>query len=385
MKSLWKKTIRPNIFYIVSLCMLFPVYLHAVVLVIATLYLTWQRRNIVMKTFIENKWLSIFLIYVLVVSLIHQNYIGVLITLIFFLFAVYFSSYLEWVNFEKYLKILNIFVLGSIPVGLYAFFVYLSYVFREGYTILYIFKYANIQTRAESTFFNPNYYGLFCIFAINIAMYMLLKSEYAKRFKYYYYASIVINIVCLLLTASRMVFPTVAVAIVWFLFWTKRRYVWGMIVLAGVGAVALIVKPDLIPRFSSIVYAFEDRFALWDVGWRIFLSSPIFGSGAMSYMNLYYLYTDKSDMHAHQLGINTLADYGVVGVLILVMMLKGYVMKLIRLAKNMTYRKEFALISTMVVTVLVHGIMDVSILWTQTGYVFLIVILPLSQFGQLEK
>lgn len=382
MKSAWKNYIRPNLFYIVSIAILLPVYLHAVVLLIAIIYLIWQKRSLVMHTFIKHKWLSIFIIYVLIVSLINQNYTGVLITLVFFLFAIYFSSYLQWITIERYLKTLNIFVLGSIPVAIYALIVYLAYVFREGYTILYVFQYANVQTRAESTFFNPNYYGLFCIFAINIAMYLLLKSDYAKRFKNYYYASIALNLICILLTASRMVLPTVAVAILWFVFWTKRSYVWYMLGVTAIGGIALIINPDLIPRFSSIAYAFEDRFALWDVGWQIFLSNPLFGRGAMSYMNLYYLYTDKADMHAHQLGVNTLADYGILGVIILMLMLKDYTKSIIRLSKELTYRKEFALISTMIVTVIVHGMMDVSILWTQTGYIFLAVILPIQQLTE---
>ena len=51
----------------------------------------------------------------------------------------------------------------------------------------------------------------------------------------------------------------------------------------------------------------------------------------------------------------------------------------------MEYRKEFALISTMLVTVIVHGIMDVSILWTQTGYIFLAVVLPIQQLTEKTK
>ena len=115
------------------------------------------------------------------------------------------------------------------------------------------------------------------------------------------------------------------------------------------------------------------------------MSNPLFGRGAMSYMNLYYLYTDKADMHAHQLGINTLADYGVIGVIILGFMMKDYLKSIVRLAKQMEYRKEFALISTMLVTVIVHGLMDVSILWTQTGYIFLAVILPIQQLTEKTK
>lgn len=382
MKKAWKKYVIPNLFYIVTVSMLLPIFIHALVLVLTTFYLIWERRTIVMETFVKNKWLSVFLIYVLIVSLMNQNYMGVLVTLIYFIISIYFSSYLKWVDIDKYLKTLNVFVIGSIYVGIYAIFIYLYYVFQEGYTIFYVFQYSNVQTRAESTFFNPNYYGLFCVFAIIIGLYLLFKPKFATKYKYYYYASFVINIVCILLTASRMVLPTVAVALVWFIFWTYREYVWYMIGIALVGVVALVINPDLIPRFSSIVYAFEDRFALWDVGWRIFMSSPFFGRGAMSYMNLYYLYTDKSDMHAHQLFINSLADFGIIGIGLIVMMMKDYFRSVIHLWKQKAYRLEFSLVSTMILTVFVHGLVDVSIHWTQTAYVLLAVILPIQQLSQ---
>ncbi|XJS11335.1 O-antigen ligase family protein [Aerococcaceae bacterium WGS1372] len=379
MKKAWKHYIVPNLFYIVTVSMLLPIYIHAFVLVFATLYLIWERRSTALNTFVKDKWLSVFLIYVLIVSLMNQNYMGVLVTLFYFLMAIYFSSYLKWVNKERFLKTLNIFVLGSLYAGIYAIAVYLVYVFKEGYTIFYVFQYSNVQTRAESTFFNPNYYGLFCIFALVIGLYLLLKPGYGVKYKYYYYAAFIVNVICIFLTASRMVLPTVAVAIVWFTFWIHRQYVWVMIGVALIGGGALIINPDLIPRFSSLLYAFEDRFALWDVGWQIFMSSPFFGRGAMSYMNLYYLYTDKSDMHAHQLLINSLADFGIIGLGLLAMMMKDYIRSVFKLAKHMTHRLEFTLISTMIITVLVHGLVDVSIHWSQTGYVFLATILPVQQ------
>src|SRR5699024_10513225 len=104
MKSAWRKYIRLNLFYIVSFAILLPIYLHAVVLLLAITYLIWQKRSLTMRTFIKNKWLSIFILYVLIVLLINRNYIGVLITLVFFLFVIYFSSYLKWVTVERYLK-----------------------------------------------------------------------------------------------------------------------------------------------------------------------------------------------------------------------------------------------------------------------------------------
>lgn len=370
-----KEKFAANWIYILTASILLPFYIHIPLLVITVIYLIVRNHALILFNFTQQKWLSIFILYVLVVSLLNRNFFGALITLAFFLFTVYFSSYLEWLTAKRYLNILNIVALGSILVALVAFYDYLKYVFTHGYTIFYIFQYANVQTRAEATFFNANYYGLFCVFAIVIAMYLLFKGSFGKKYRYFYYIAILFNFISIVLTASRTLLPVLAAVVVWFIFWTQRRYFWMALGLAIAGALLIIIKPELLPRLTSIAYAFEDRFDLWSVGWEIFKSNPIFGRGTLSYMSFYYLYTDKADMHAHNLYINSLADYGIVGIGILAILLKDFGKTLVRLAIFKKYRLEFALISGIVAAVLIHGLIDVSIFWVQTGYIFIAVCL----------
>lgn len=384
MKEFWKQKILPNLFYINTASILLPLYIHVPVLLLSVLYLIWTKRAAILDTFTEQKWLSVFIVYVMIVSLLNRNYIGALIPFVYFLFTIFFTHYIRWLNSERYLKLLNILSLGSIFVALVAFYDYISYVLTHGYTLLYVFQYANVQTRAEGTFFNANYYGLFCIFAIVMTLYLLLNNKYRQKFFWIYLLSLIFNFTGILLTASRMLLPTLAVVVVWFVFWTKKNYFIGILALVLAGTIIVVINPEILPRLTSIEYAFQDRFALWNVGWQIFRSSPIFGRGAMSYLNLYYLYTDKADLHAHQLLINLLANYGVTGVIILGFVIKDYAKRLIELMKQRSLRREFALVSSIIAAVLVHGLVDVSIFWVQTGYIFLLIcLIPTEILKQL--
>lgn len=388
MISLLRERISSNWVYILTASILLPFYIHIPLLVLTVIYLIVKNHSIILNVFTQQKWLSIFIIYVLIVSLLNRNFFGAFITLAFFIFTVYFSSYIEWLTVERYLKILNVLSLGSILVAFIAFYDYLAYVFNHGYGVFYIFQYANVQTRAEATFFNANYYGLFCVLAIVISLYLLFKQVYNKKFKYLYMLAIVSNFIAIILTASRTLLPVLAVVVVWFVFWTQRRYFWWVLGLSLLAGIYIILNPALLPRLTSIDYAFEDRINLWSVGLDIFKSHPLFGRGAMSYMNFYYLYTDKADMHAHNIYINTLADYGIVGLGILALLLKDFAKTLLDLVRNHKYRREFALLSSFVLAVLMHGLIDVSIFWLQTGYIFIAVCLipwnVIQGLGEIE-
>ena len=91
----------------------------------------------------------------------------------------------------------------------------------------------------------------------------------------------------------------------------------------------------------------------------------------MTYVNFYYLFADKGKMHAHQLLVDCLANYGLVGMMLLVMAFSRYFRRLFRGIFNPQIRPEMGLVVATVLTVLFHGLMDVGIFWIQTGYIFL--------------
>ncbi|MGF3067139.1 O-antigen ligase family protein [Facklamia sp. P13055] len=386
LKSLTQsENLEGNLFLLVSVSVLLPFYVGSAVIFLTTLYLLFQHRRDLRQIMRKQSWLFIFLIYSLIISIYFRNYIGVAVTFVLFLLFLLFNFYFQIMTPQLFLKQIKIFTWGSIPLALLAFVRYTYYVFMNGYDLFYIFKYHNPQIRAEATFFNPNYYGLYIAMVLVMAIYLMAKT---KRPLDRWLSMIVIflNLISLFLTASRWSIPTCIVGIVLMVFFLKPKIAWGIgFALAG-GFLTLFIKPELLPRFTTLAHAFDDRFAIWYTGWQIFITSPLIGRGPMAYVTFYYLFADQGKMHAHQLLIDTLANYGIVGLMVLTMAFSHYFRNVVERVFQPKIRLELGLIVSILVIVLFHGMMDVGIFWIQTGYILLsILVVPFCVLEQLEN
>lgn len=368
--------------------MLFPFYIGGPILLAATIYLAWQERAQLKQTIKHQGWLGIFIVYAIIVALYYRNYVGVLATVAVALIALFFYYYRQYLTVDRFLQILKLIAWGSIPLVMMAIFQYLFYVWNNGYDAWYIFKYHNPQTRAEATFFNANYYGLYCTMAILVAMY-LAKTLTGRKEKFLSVIAIAGNSISIILTASRLLLPTVVVGVLWLVFYLNRKYAIVVFLIGLVGGGLLLMNPEVLPRLTTLDYAFKDRFILWGTGWNIFLTSPLVGRGALSYLSYYYLFVDRGQIHAHQMLIDTLANYGLLGLFILTNAFTGYFRQLMKDLNDSTIRFELGLITSIIIVVLMHGLMDMAIYWLQTGFVFLAIILCpptiLRELAQLRR
>lgn len=356
-----------------SIAILLPFFIGAPILIVILGHFCWRDRTQLKQTIEKLGWVGIFIAYSIIVSLINRNWIGVLATVAMALLALFFVYYQKKLNAELYVLLLKVFCWGSIPLAIMSIYQYLLYAYTNGYDMFYIFKYHNPQTRAEATFFNANYYGLYCVFVVVIAMYLFKRSHY-KHTKLLSVTVLALNFISIILTASRWLLPTVVVAVVWLIYFLNRKYAIIAIGASAVAMVALLLNPDVLPRLTTLAYAFEDRFIIWDTGWHIFLTEPLIGRGAMSYVNYYYLFVDEGKMHAHQLLIDTLANFGIFGLMILCASFTNFFRRMLIALRDKSIRDEVGLITCFVVVVLFHGIMDMAIFWLQTGFIFLAVV-----------
>ena len=91
-------------------------------------------------------------------------------------------------------------------------------------------------------------------------------------------------------------------------------------------------------------------------------------------------------MHAHNLMIDILANYGLIGTVLLLLALWHSFKTYLPLLRDSRLRLEIAFLVTMIVIILVHGVMDVAILWLQTGYLALMILtLPQDVVSQLAE
>ncbi|MGX7091313.1 O-antigen ligase family protein [Hutsoniella sourekii] len=367
-----------------ALAILFPFYIHLPCLLLTLIRLTIRKRPWSLAQWKPHRWPLVFILYCAVVSVIFVNWPGLVVSFLYLSFYLYMVYYFQEVQVSDYIRQLRILVLGSIGLSVYALIHYLVYSISHGYGPLYIFKYANIQTRAEATFFNANYYGLFCLMMVVIACYLFMKTKGNRR--WIYPLAIACNGVSLVLTASRWIWPCLAVGLVSFVLLTNRKWLWPLLAVIGVGGGLIVLNPEWIPRLSTLAYAFEDRFYLWGVGWRLFKSQPFLGRGPMTYLTYYYLFTDKAQMHAHSIYINFLANYGLIGLVLAAIPLLAYIRTFMSRFNYRQAKYEWALLVSLTLIILTHGVMDVSIFWSQTAYVYLVcAFVPAGLLNQLAR
>lgn len=358
---------------IASLAIVFPFYISVPIFLLAFAYLTYQERADLGTHLYKIRSYLIFIIFTGLVSLWRQNYMGVLVALAFLILALYFSIYHKWMRGDLVLKLIHLHVILSGFLATWAIYVYTAYVYQNGYDLLYIFKYNNLQTRAEASFFNANYYGLYIMFILALIYYLMVKIK-SSKLRSLYGLIILLNIIAVILTASRWLWPTLLVAILGFIFFLNRSWVkYGFLVFLVVGLV-LYLNPQVLPRAESLAYAFQDRLTLWETGFKLYQWHPWFGTGPMTFMSYYYLISDKGNMHAHNLLIDCLANYGHVGCLLLLFALGQSLKSLVPVIKDKKLVLESALILTFYLVLFFHGLMDVAILWIQTAYIFLMIV-----------
>lgn len=213
--------------------------------------------------------------------------------------------------------------------------------------------------RSMSVFMNANYYGMIIEFMVLLCLYRLLLNN-GNRF--YLIAIILMNLYGLKMADCQSAWFCIAFGALLLLCLTRHFRIAAAV--AAVGAVGLLLFYSkltiLMPRLWAADSNLAIRAGIWQAGWKGFLQSPLFGRGMMGYMQLWQQYGSQPNYHCHQLALDLLCSYGAVGSVPLV----AFVVRRLRVF----WRKNGApLIWTLTAVVLLHGLVDVTIAWVQTG------------------
>lgn len=357
----------------ITAAIMLPFFISTPIFIIGWIVLLWLNRSQI-KIFAKSMVnCIIFCVYAIMVASYHRNSLGMIVPIAFIAFGSYFTMYNTLMTANLYERLMKVLSISSSVASGVAIFSYIRFIRTNGYDVMYILIEENTQFRAESFLFNANYFGLYLILCCLVTFYWMIKTQ-SKKIRLLCVIILVLQGISLLLTASRMVIPALIVSLFVYFWLYRPKYGVFILLVGSLGLFFLIINPHFFPRFSTLMDGFADRIAIWKNGGEIFKSYPLTGRGAMSYLKYYYLYTDKADMHAHQLLIDTLANYGIIGLTLLMVMIRPWVFKVAQARHSMQFQHEWRLIIAACVAVLTHGLVDVSIMWMQTGYVFLAII-----------
>ncbi len=292
---------------------------------------------------VDGKLILAFFAVNLLSPILHKNYLGVACffgaTLIL-IFAVYAKRHMTG---ELFLKISDAMSLMSICTALVAVV--------QRYTL---------YERAPSVFFNPNYYGAVITFVVLMCVYRFITGEGSRIFLA---VTVCANLVGLLMADCQSAFFSIALGVWLLLLLTKKYKLFIAVTVLGiVGVVCLPYLTFIMPRITNAAENISIRAGIWNAGLNGFLEVPLFGRGMMGYLQIYKEYGSQYNFHCHNLIIDLLLSFGVVGAIPLV----WFVVKNLVSFKG---KKYSPLILALVGAVLLHGLVDVTVAWIQTGII----------------
>lgn len=311
-------------------------------------------------------------LYSFLVSAIAKNLIGLAISLgVFFIISL--GAFAKSVMTESLLqKISGICCVGSIisaGIAIYQKF------FKYGFNYLY---------RPTAHAFNANYYGTLTVMTMIICVYNVLdgKGTACRRAKnilhrLFYAVAFLINFAMLMISKSRSSLMAFMICAIFYLLITKR-YLWFIVsVIVAIGVVTVgWFFPDVFSWTNSLMFSITERSAIWVEALKSFSQNPytaILGRGPMTY----YLVKGEEGlfdaMHSHNLYVDMLINVGIIGT-VMYLILFAYLSKEIIKAWKADNKTGVILATLFVFEILVQGIPDVTIMWHQSGLLFMLII-----------
>ncbi|MDG9575467.1 O-antigen ligase [Streptococcus pneumoniae] len=358
----------------IILSIFLPFYLFVVVfcLYIISLIFTGDMKSILQKMG-EHPMLLLFLSYSTVISILAQNWMGLVASVGMFLFTIFFLHYQSILSHKFFRLILQFVLFGSVLSAAFASLEHFQIVKKFNYAFLSPNMQVWHQNRAEVTFFNPNYYGIICCFCIMIAFYLFTTTK-LNWLKVFCVIAGFVNLFGLNFTQNRTAFPAIIAGAIIYLFTTIKNWkaFWLSIGVFAIG-LSFLFSSDLGVRMGTLDSSMEERISIWDAGMVLFKQNPFWGEGPLTYMHSYPRIHAPYHEHAHSLYIDTILSYGIVGTILLVLSSVAPVRLMMDMSQESGKRPIIGLYLSFLTVVAVHGIFDLALFWIQSGFIFLLV------------
>ncbi len=230
-------------------------------------------------------------------------------------------------------------------------------------------------------YFHENYLGTFAAIIATMCIYRFFTNP-AHRLRYIIFG--ICSIICIILSGSMFAYIELAVAaIVMLIFCRKWKSLAILIVCLSIAGAAVIILPELIPRLGEADSTLYNRTLVWKSSFEMFKQTPLFGRGVLAYYHIdQTVGTLYPTTHAHNILLDSLLNFGIIGTVLLI----GYFIiawkKLARAVKLHVKTFDGGIIVGVLAGTLVHSLIDITFLWVQPGVILLI---ALSAGGFMSK
>jgi len=318
----------------------------------------------------------------LVTSLVYGNLYGAgcaVMILNMFALVFYWRDHITPDFFEFMTDVL---LYMSIVAACYGLIEYIGIINKFDLDAFELIVFNTPQNRINSFFFNANYYAMLICFFVGIAVYKILclfkhdsPDRNLLRQLFIWIITIFLNLFMLYLTGCRTAWPALIVGLVAILFFNHSYRLFGVsVALGGSGAAYLAMNPSKIPRISNIYKYLRVRLGIWRVAIANIKTHPIFGEGGMTYYHIYKHYGGHATQHAHNVYIDSVLSFGIVGVALGAVYFADVIKNVRTLYKSHKNDTLVGLMVGMTLMILVHGILDLTIFFVQTAFIYFLII-----------
>ena len=159
----------------------------------------------------------------------------------------------------------------------------------------------------------------------------------------------------------------------------KRKYTIAIISLFALGFVGIVAagRMDLIPRIDKIGFDMGLRKSIWISAIEAFKKNFVIGVGPLGIHNIYATIRNRAIVHSHNLYLDILVNFGLIGAGLLV----PIICQLFKEIKSLYSKKYTKMIIAMIIMVMIHSMVDVTIFWTQTSFIFLTFVVGVGELS----
>ncbi|MBS4769593.1 O-antigen ligase family protein [Carnobacteriaceae bacterium zg-ZUI240] len=357
---------------IVVLSLLLPIPMPIIAIAIGVGYGLIKYFRIILKHLFTHKMILALFGIGTIGSLLSQNTAGLIVVMLLFGLWIYFITLSQEMTSFLFEGATSVLLIASWFHAGYALLQHLKIFFGPDYHAWHESMISWRDGRADSVFLNPNYYAFMCVVYILIALYKAQTSQAKVR----YYLTILVNMLGIVFTQSRTAFAVIFIVIFTFYYCALPHSQRKWLRIGAIGTLAISPLFQLLPRFdygTIVAHLVDIRFEIWQVSLHAFLKRAFFGYGPFAYRMLHTAYGSYPTQHAHNLYIDSLLNYGIVGVILLICVLVWLIKRMMPL--RTTHTPLFALGMSCIVLILTHGLLDVSILFVHTlsvmGFLFI--------------
>jgi len=227
--------------------------------------------------------------------------------------------------------------------------------------------------RCASYYGNANWFGSLTAAIVIIAAYKIVSSNGRGWF---YYIVALVGMANIYLSGSLFAIIEVIVGVAMYLLLSKHYRLFCLMVICGsVGVVLITALPDLLPRLSESSLTTGYRVRIWGIAIREIAARPFFGRGFMAYNEIQAMYEGSySTVHGHNLVIDCLINFGVVGTLILTALLYVMFRRVVMVMCADKNSPVAVLIISIAAAVFAHSFTDITFFWIQTGVFYMVML-----------